>query len=55
MNSLFFVTNIEREKPAANVICSSMDSSGYASWPIKRCLFIGYIIIVYIYFEETSI
>ena len=29
-----------------NVICSFMDSSGEASGPIKRCLFIGYIIIV---------
>ena len=26
------------------MICSFMDSSGYASGPIKRCLFIGYII-----------
>ena len=38
------VTNIEWEKPAAHVICSFMDSSGYASGQIKRCLFIGYII-----------
>ena len=27
-----------------NVICSFMDSSGEASGPIKRCLFIGFII-----------
>ena len=38
------VTNIEWENPAAHVICSLMDSNGYASGPIKRCLFIGYII-----------
>ena len=42
------VTNIEWEKPAAHVICSFMDLSGKASGPIKRCLFIGYIIISHI-------
>ena len=30
------------------VISSFVDSSGYASGPIKRCLFIGYIIIMVI-------
>ena len=30
------------------MICSFMDSSGLASEPIKRCLFIGYIIIALI-------
>ena len=39
------VTNIEWDKPAAHEICSFMDSSGYASRPIRRCLFIEYIII----------
>ena len=38
------VTNIEWEKPAAHEICSFIDSSGKASGPIKRCLFVGYII-----------
>ena len=28
-----------------HAICSFIDSSGYASWPIRRCLFIDYIII----------
>ena len=31
------------------MICSFMDASGLASGPIKRCLFIGYIIISYIF------
>ena len=39
------VTNIECEKPTAHEICSYIDSSGYASGPIRRCLFIDYIII----------
>ena len=30
--------------PANHVICSFIDSSGYASGPIRRCLFIDYII-----------
>ena len=38
------VTNIEWEKPATHMICSFMDSSGWASGPIKRCLLKGYII-----------
>ena len=32
--------------PANHAICSFIDSSGYASGPIRRCLFIDYIIIV---------
>ena len=32
-------------RPANNAICSNIDSSGYASGPIRRCLFIDYIII----------
>ena len=31
--------------PANHAICSFIDSSRYASWPIRRCLFIDYIII----------
>ena len=34
--------------PASHAICSFIDSSGYASGPIRRCLFIDYIIIVII-------
>ena len=49
------VTNIEWEKPAAHVICSFMDLSGKASRPIKRCLFIGYIIKTIIKLEDITI
>ena len=38
------VTNIEWENPTANAPCSYIDSIGYASGPIRRCLFIDYII-----------
>ena len=31
-------------RPASHAICSFIDSSGYASGPIRRCLFIDYII-----------
>ena len=31
-------------RPASHAICSFIDSSGYASGPIRRCLFIGNII-----------
>ena len=31
-------------RPANNAICSYIDSSGYASGPIRRCLFMDYII-----------
>ena len=33
-------------RPANHTICSYIDLSGYASVPIRRCLFIDYIIIV---------
>ena len=32
-------------RPASHAICSFIDSCGYASGPIRRCLFIDYIII----------
>ena len=35
-------------RPANHAICSYIDSSGYASGPIRRCLFIDYIIITFI-------
>ena len=31
-------------RPANHTICSYIDSSGYASGPIRRCLLIDYII-----------
>ena len=31
-------------RPVNHVICSFIDLSGYASGPIRRCLFIDYII-----------
>ena len=31
-------------RPAHHAICSLIDSSGYASGPIRRCLFIDHII-----------
>ena len=31
-------------RPANHAISSFIDSSGYASWPIRRCIFIDYII-----------
>ena len=36
-----FVTS----RPASHAICSFIDSSGYTFGPIRRCLFIDYIII----------
>ena len=45
------VTIIEWEKPAAHVTCSFMDLSGKTSGPVKRCIFIGYIIIVIINYK----
>ena len=33
-----------KSRPANHAICSFIDSSGYASGPIRRCLFIDYII-----------
>ena len=35
-------------RPANHAICSYIDSSGYASGPIRRCLFIDYIIKTFI-------
>ena len=35
-------------RPANHAICSFIDSSGYASGPIRKCLFIDYIINVII-------
>ena len=34
--------------PANHAMCSFIDSSGYASWPIRRFLFIDYIINCYL-------
>ena len=39
--------------PANHVICSFIDSSGYASGPIRRCLFIDQIIIIEISIRLT--
>ena len=39
--------------PANHAICSFIDSSGYASVPVRRCLFIDYIISLNIN-QETS-
>ena len=36
-------------RPANHAICSFIDSRGYASGPIRRCLFIDYIIKPFIY------
>ena len=36
-------------RPANHVICSFIDSSGYASGPIRICLFIDYIIMCFIW------
>ena len=35
-------------RPANHAICSFIDSSGYASGPIRICLFIDYIINIFI-------
>ena len=40
-------------RPANYAICSFIDSSGYASRPIRRCLFIDYIIMTIIKLEEN--
>ena len=39
-------------RPTNHAICSFIDSSGYASGPIRRCLFIDYIIRTIIEHEE---
>ena len=41
--AVYFATS----HPANHAICSFIDSSGYASGPIRRCLFIDYIIILF--------
>ena len=38
--AVYFATS----RPANHAICSFIDLSGYASGPIRRCLFIDYII-----------
>ena len=38
--AVYFATS----RPANHAICGLIDSSGYASGPIRRCLFIDYII-----------
>ena len=42
-------------RPANYAICSFIDSSGYASGPIRRCLFIDYIPVImhniFVYFR----
>ena len=38
--AVYFATSC----PANHALCSFIDSSGYASGPIRRCLFIDYII-----------
>ena len=38
--AVYFATS----RPANHAICSFIDSNGYASGPIRRCLFIDYII-----------
>ena len=39
-------------RPANHAMCSFIDSSGYASGPIRICLFIDHII--YIFYHMTS-
>ena len=40
------VCSFATSHPASHAICSFIDSSGYASGSIRRCLFIDYIIII---------
>ena len=40
-------------RPENHAIFSFIDSSGYASWPIRRCLFIDYIIKCFMNQNET--
>ena len=44
-----------KSRPANHAICSFIDSSGYASGPIRRCLFIDYIIKTIVKLEEDII
>ena len=46
------VVRFATSRPANHAICSFIDSSGYASGPIRRCLFIDYIIIKNISFMK---
>ena len=41
-------------RPANHAICNFIDSSGYASGPIRRCLFTDYIIILFIIFMLSN-
>ena len=41
-------------RPTNHAICSFIDSSGYASGPIKICLFIDYIITTFISMIKTT-
>ena len=45
-------------RPANHAICSFIDSSGYAAGPIRRCLFIDYIItgfiLIYCFIRNES-
>ena len=43
---------VATSRPANHAICSFIDSSGYASGPIRRCLFIDFIIKTIIEFDE---
>ena len=42
-------------RPANHAICSYIDSSGYASGPIRICLFLDYIIMVLITYAVQSL
>ena len=50
-SAMFFATS----HPANHAICSFIDSSGYASGPIRRCLFRDYIIICFLdHYRDAS-
>ena len=42
-------------RPASHAICSFIDSTGYASWPIRRCLLIDYIINIFIVVKNINV
>ena len=46
---LYFATS----RPANHAICIFIDSNGYPSWPIRRRLFIDYIIMVLIAYKKN--
>ena len=48
---MYFATS----RPANHAICSFIDSSGYASGPIRRCLFIDYIIMMFILYFVADV